>query len=161
GPAHQRQVIEDRLSIAFVTGEKDFNRKENEEFMAPWCQDVGIRTKLFLMPGAGHAIPTAGMVSDIHEWLDQDLDRRRALRTTHPKLVVGSDDAPTASQQSARWFESAQADLADPDRVWRGVCLLQGIASRWPKADAAAQARSALKKVAGDEKLLARIEVQS
>jgi predicted esterase len=161
GPAYQRHLIEDRLSVAFVTGEKDDNRKENEEYMAPWLQEAGIRSKLFVMPGVGHTTPTAGMVSEIHGWLAQDLDRRRAYRKAHPKLVVGPDDAPHASEQSARWLDAAQADLADPNRTWRGVCLLQGIASRWPKSDGAAQARSALKKIAGDEKLLARIEDQA
>ena len=161
GPAYQRQLIEDRLSVAFVTGEKDDNRKENEAYMAPWLQEAGIRSKLFLMPGLGHTVPTPAIVSDIHAWLAQDLDRRRVYRKAHPKLVVRPDDAPTAAEQSARWFDAAQADLADPDRVWRGVSLLQGIVSRWPKSDAAAKSGAALKKVAGDEKLLARIEVQA
>jgi pimeloyl-ACP methyl ester carboxylesterase len=161
GPTYQRHLIEDRLSVAFVTGEKDDNRKENEEYMAPWFQEAGIRAKLFMMPGAGHTVPTGVMITDIHAWLAQDLDRRRAYRKAHPKLVVGVDEAPTAAEQSARWFDAAQADLADPDRVWRGVSLLQGIASRWPKSDAAAQARSALKKVAGDTQLLARVDDQA
>jgi predicted esterase len=161
GPAYQRHFIEDRLSVAFVTGEKDDNRKENEEYMAPWFQEVGIRSKLFLMLGLGHTVPPADMVSEIHGWLAQDLDRRRAYRKAHPKLAVGSDDAPTVLEQSARWFDAAQADVADPDRVWRGMCLLQGIANRWPKSKAAAQARTELKKIAGDERLLARIEEQA
>ncbi len=36
GPGYLRHRIADRLSVAFVTGEKDFNRKENEAYMAPW-----------------------------------------------------------------------------------------------------------------------------
>ncbi|HEX3313934.1 MAG TPA: hypothetical protein VHR72_03530, partial [Gemmataceae bacterium] len=161
GPAYQRQLIEDRLSVAFVTGETDDNRKENEEFMAPWFKEAGIRSKLFLMPGLGHTVPPPGMVSEIHRWLAQDLDRRRTYRKAHPKLVVGPDDAPSAAEQSTRWFDAAEADLADPDRTWRGVCLLQGIANRWPKSDAAAKAQAALKKIGSDERILARIEVQA
>jgi predicted esterase len=161
GPAYQRQLIEDRLSVAFVTGEKDDNRKENEEFMAPWFQDIGVRSKLFLMAGAGHVIPPATMVNDIQDWLAKDLDRRRVYRKAHPKLVLSPNDAPSASEQSARWLSAAESDLADPDRVWRGVCLLQGIASRWPKSDGARRAQTALGKVGGDNKLLARIEEQA
>ena len=80
GPAYQRQLIEDRLSVAFVTGEKDDNRKENEEYMAPWSQEAGIRSKLFLMLNAGHTVPQPPMISDIHVWLAEDLERRRAYR---------------------------------------------------------------------------------
>jgi dienelactone hydrolase len=79
GPAYQRHLIEDRLSVAFVTGEKDDNRKENEEYMAPWLEEAGIRSKLFLMLNAGHTVPPPAMVSDIHAWLAQDLDRRRQV----------------------------------------------------------------------------------
>lgn len=158
GPAYQRHLVDERLSVAFVTGETDFNRKENEEYMQPWFRDINIRSKLFLMPKLGHVIPPASMVGEIHAWLAEDLERRRGLRKSRPKLTV--DDTPPAAEQARRWLETAQADLNDPRRTWRGVSLLQGVTQRWPKTPAAAQARTILKNVASDEKLLERIEAQ-
>ena len=160
GPAHQRHRIEERLSVAFVTGEKDMNRKENEEYMYPWFQEINVRSRLWVVPNMGHAIPPASVVGEVHAWLAEDLKRRRADAKAHPRLAVSADDTPDAAQQGTRWVESALDDLKDPTRTWRGVALLQGVTQRWPKAEAAAQARAALKKVATDDALLERIEVQ-
>lgn len=161
GLTASRHLLCDRLSVAFVTGEKDFNRKENEVYMAPWFADIGVRSKLFLMPKAGHAIPSPAIVADIHAWLEDDLPRRRTFRKARPQLVAGVDDTPTAADQPRRWLEAAKQDLGSPDRTWRAVSLLQAIPERWPKSDAAAAARAALKQVAGNDPLLALVDAQA
>src|SRR5262245_12140991 len=38
-----RQRVNDRLSVALLTGEKDFNRGEVERFRGPYLSDVGVR----------------------------------------------------------------------------------------------------------------------
>src|SRR5207248_6316496 len=38
GSAYLRHRVHDRLAVAFITGETDFNRKEDEVYMAPWCE---------------------------------------------------------------------------------------------------------------------------
>ena len=43
--------------MAFVTGAGDFNRQENEAYMFPLLQDLGIRSKLWVVAKMGHAIP--------------------------------------------------------------------------------------------------------
>ena len=63
GPSYLRHRAEERLSVAFVTGEKDTNRKENEEYMYPWFQDLGIRSKLWVVPKMGHAIPSGEVMT--------------------------------------------------------------------------------------------------
>ena len=52
-----RHRVHDRLSVAFVTGANDFNRKENEDFMFPLFQDLSIRSRLWVVPKLGHGIP--------------------------------------------------------------------------------------------------------
>jgi predicted esterase len=160
GPAFQRHRVEERLSVAFVTGETDMNRKENEEYMYPWFQEIGVRSKLWMMPKMGHVIPPASIVSEVHVWLAEDLQRRRDESKARPKLAVGPSDTPSAAAQAKRWVESAQADFADPKRTWRGVALLQGVTQRFGKTPAAKDALVLLKKISNDETLLQRIEVQ-
>ena len=160
GPAYQRHRVEERLSVAFVTGEKDFNRKENEEYMGPWFQEINVRSKVWVVPKMGHAIPPAATVAEIHAWLAEDLKRRREDRMARPKLAVGPADTPTTAEQAKRWVESALLDLQDPQRTWRGVSLLQGVTQRWPNAIVANQARATLKKLGGEEAILKRVAVQ-
>ncbi len=160
GPAWQRHLVEERLSVAFVTGEKDMNRKENEGYMYPWFQEIGVRSKLWVMPNMGHVIPPAATVNEVHAWIAEDLKRRRDAAKARPKLAVGPDDAPGANELSKRYFEAALDDLNEPARTWRGVALLQGVGQRWPKSEAASRAGDALKKISDDEKALDRIEMQ-
>jgi predicted esterase len=160
GPAFQRHRVEERLSVAFVTGENDMNRKENEEYMYPWFQEIGVRSKLWVMPKMGHVIPPASVVAEVHAWLAEDLKRRRDEAKVRPKLAVAADDTPSPAIQAKRWVEAGQADLKDPMRTWRGVALLQGVTQRFGKTAAANEARATLKKIGDDETLLQRIEVQ-
>lgn len=160
GAAWQRHRIEERLSVAFVTGEKDMNRKENEAYMYPWFQEIGVRSKLWVMPKMGHVIPPASIVSEVHAWIAEDLKRRRDAAIKHSKLAVGPDDTPSAAEQSKRYFSAALDDLKAPARTWRGIALLQGVTQRWPKSTAADSARAELKRIVNDKDILQRIEVQ-
>lgn len=160
GPTYLRHRIEERLSVAFVTGEKDFNRKENEVYLAPWFDELGIRSKLWVVPKMGHDIPPASVVSEVHAWLAEDLKRRRAEAQARPKLAVAHDLTPTASEQAARQLESALDDLKQPTRTWRGVALVQGVTQRWGKTEPGKRAQALLKEIVNNDKLLERVEVQ-
>jgi hypothetical protein len=160
GPAYLRHRIEDRLSAAFVTGESDFNRKENEAYMFPWFDELKIRSKLWVAPKVGHAIPGGDVFVEIYGWLKADLKRRQADRKSRPLLAMTAQDTPSAAQQAARHVEAAQAELKLAERTWNGVALLQGVAARWPKSEAAPKARQILKGLLDDEKLVGRIAEQ-
>ncbi len=160
GPTYLRHRIEDRLSVAFVTGEKDFNRKENEAYMAPWFAELGIRSKLWVVPGLGHAVPSASVVAEVYTWLTEDLKRRREHVKANAKLAVGASDTPNPTDQAKRQFAASLENLSDPERTWRGITLLQGVTQRWPKSDAANQARAVLKKVTEDNAILQLVEKQ-
>lgn len=160
GQAYLRHRVEERLALAFITGETDFNRKENEAYMAPWLEELGIKSKLWIVPKMGHEIAPAATFAEAYSWLKADLPRRQADAKTQPKLAIAADEAPAGTEQAKRWLDAAAADLAEPKRVWRGVALLQGVTQRWGKSEAGQRAAAALKKIGGDEQLLNVIGVQ-
>jgi predicted esterase len=160
-PTYLRHRLVDRVSVAFLTGEKDFNRKENEVYMAPYAEELGIRTKLWVVPGLGHGIPKDDVIEEAYRWLKGDLPRRRADRTTRPELAIKSDEAPSAEEQAKRLTEAATKDLANKSRVWNGVALLQGVVGRWPKTDAGRTVAAVmLKRILDDEKAIEAIAEQ-
>jgi dienelactone hydrolase len=155
-----RHRVRERQSVAFVTGETDFNRKENEVYLHPQFEELGIRTKLWVVPKLGHGVPSPAVLGEVYQWLAADLKRRQADVAAHPKLRVTPDESPTAAQQAERLVEAAQGDLKTAERAWQGVALLQGVMSRWPGTAGAAKARQALNGLLKDEQLLKRIEEQ-
>ena len=160
GPTYLRHRLADRLSVAFVTGEKDFNRKENEVYMAPYFEELGVRAKLWVAPGVGHAIPGPKVMAEVYAWLTDDLKRRRDDVKARPELSVASDEAPSPAERAKRMVAAARAELGTPDRTWRGVALLQGAVQRYGTTEAGKQARQLLTQITDDEKLLARIGEQ-
>jgi dienelactone hydrolase len=154
-----RHRLQDRLSVAFITGASDFNRKENEVYMTPFLKALGVRDKLWVVPGMGHGVPGSNVLGPVYEWLAEDLPRRRADAKAYPGLAVSAKDTPTGEQQAKRLLETAEADLKQPSRVWRGVALLQGVRARWP-GKAAAQAARRLQEIQNNDKLLERIGEQ-
>lgn len=159
-PTYLRHRIEERLSVAFVTGEKDFNRKENETFLAPWFTQINIRNKLWIVPKLGHEIPSTTVMKEVYAWLAEDLPRRRADAKARPKLALSPDDAPTGPEQAKHLLDTALEDFKQPERTWRGVALLQGAAQRWPGSAAGKAAKAQLQKIVTDEKLLKLIDEQ-
>jgi hypothetical protein len=155
-----RHRVQERLSVAFVTGEKDFNRKENEAYLHPQFAELGIRTKLWVVPNLGHAVPSSQVLEEVLAWLAQDLKRRRAGVAERPALAVAPEEAPDGAAQAARLLKAAEADLRHKDHVWRGVALLQGVLRRWEKTRAAEQARKLLTALQDDEERLKLIEQQ-
>lgn len=157
GPSYLRQRAQDRLSVAFVTGDKDFNRKENEIYMAPWFEELGIRAKAWVVPNMGHAVPSGTVLAEVYSWLAGDLPRRQADAKQRPGLVFTPDLTPSGAAQAKRYLDTARRELKDPERTWHGVTLLQGIVARWNKTPAGVEARGYLKEIVSDEALLQRI----
>jgi hypothetical protein len=155
-----RHRVHDRLSAAFVTGETDFNRKENEAFMAPLFADLGIRSKLWVVPKMGHAMPPSDVLSEVYNWLADDLKRRRDDAKAHPGLALPPDEVPTPEKAAARYVEEAEAELKRASRAWRGVALLRAVVERWPNTDAGDKARQLLKDALKDEATARAIQEQ-
>jgi predicted esterase len=145
-----RHRVRDRLSVAFVTGESDFNRRECEVLMAPLFTQLGIRSKLWLVPRMGHSLPPGEVLVDVYSWLADGLKQRRDDAKGHPRLALPADEVLTPEKVAARQLEEAEADLKKVGRTWRGVALLRAVVERWPDTDAGDKARQLLKDVAID-----------
>jgi dienelactone hydrolase len=160
GPTYLRHRAQDRLSVAYLTGEKDFNRKENEEAQYPYAQELEIRSMLKVVPKLAHAIPGSDVMEETYNWLLEDLKRRKADVKVRPELTFAAEEAPTGAEQAQRFVTAARKELKIADRTWRGVALLQGAAARWPKIDAGQTAKKMLQSVLSDEELIERIAKQ-
>ena len=79
-----RQRVIDRLSVAHVTGETDFNRGEVKRFRGPILSAVGVRSKVWVAPKTGHAIPSTSVLAEAVVWLDAGQPVRRKLAKDHP-----------------------------------------------------------------------------
>jgi hypothetical protein len=152
--------VRDRLSVAFVTGAEDINRKENEVYMFPWFQAIKVRSKLWVVPNMGHGIPPAEVIDEVHAWLARDLKRRRADAKVLPGLAALPGKVPTAEEQAGRQLETAQSVLKKADHTWQGVSLLEGIKVRWAKTKAAAKAKELLEELLSNPDKAKLIEEQ-
>ena len=155
-----RHRVQARLSVALMTGERDFNRTENEKYMYPWLREAGVRCRLWVVPGMGHAVPGPAVLDQVRKWIDEDQPRRQKDAAKNPALACPPDDSMTPTKLAARLLAAAEADLKDDARVWDGVTLLQGLLARWPRAASAEKAQSLLKKILEDQRRLRLIEEQ-
>jgi hypothetical protein len=153
-------AFEDRLSVAFITGEQDGNRRENEIFMHPWFVDLKIRTKLWIVPGMEHEISPSKVQAEVYAWLKEDLKRRQDDAKSRPGLAAASGEAFAGADQAKRFFDTANEELKNPERIWRGVTLLQGVVNRWGPTEPGQQAKKLLGEIGKDEKYLEQIEKQ-
>jgi hypothetical protein len=149
-----RLRVRDRLSVAFVTGVRDFNRRENEDFLYPMFQDLGIRSKLWIVPKLGHSLPGPEALSETVAWLEADRGRRRSDAKTYPGLATTPDEVLTDLRRAEHVLETAEAELSRPEHVYRGVALLQGIVARWGRTEPADKARQRLREIQNDPRLL-------
>lgn len=145
-----RHRVRDRLAVAFVTGSGDFNRKENQDYMFPYFQDLGIHSRLWVVPKMGHSVPGSDVLAEVHAWLAEDRKRRQTDAKTFPGLAAAPDEVKTRAQQATGQLEAAEAELKNPERTWPAVALLEGVVQRWGKTDAADQARKLLEQIKAD-----------
>jgi hypothetical protein len=158
GPlSYLRHRLVDRVSVAFVTGEQDFNRRESEEWMAPYLIELGVRSKLWVAPGVAHDVPGPAVMDSVVAWLTADLQRRREDAQARPLLNLKADEAFRDDALANRLFEAARSEFKENERVWHGVAILHGISSRWPRADAATRSRERLEEIIADAGLVEKL----
>lgn len=138
-----RHRVIDRLSVAHVTGETDFNRGEVERFRGPVLADVGVRSRVWVVPGLGHATPKTDVCREVFEWLEAGVERRRAWSEKYPAGRAASE--PTSrDDQAAALLEEGLARRKQAATAYAGLMLLKGVLERWPDTASAATARRVL-----------------
>lgn len=135
----RRRVI-DRLNVALVTGETDFNRGELERFRGPVLREVGVRSKVWTVPRMGHGIPDATVLGETFRFVDEGAAARRKLAQTFPSSRIAGDQAPSRAEWSAALLAEAKLRMAKPATLYSGLMQLQGISVRWDGLPAADEA---------------------
>ncbi|MBS0203426.1 MAG: hypothetical protein JSS49_11040 [Planctomycetes bacterium] len=134
----------DRLSLAFLTGTEDFNLGEVERFRGPMFSDMGIRTRVTVVPRLGHGIPDAKPFQAALEWLDAAVAQRRKLAQQHPTSRVAADQAPSREEQAKLLLAEGESRIKDRKTIYSGLMQLQGVMTRWPDLAAAESAKRIL-----------------
>lgn len=134
----------DRLSVALVTGDGDFNRGEVERFRGPMLQDVGVRTRVWVPAGLGHALPKADTITEVLEWLNQAAADRAKLVAAKPAARAPADQGLARAEQSRQMYAEAERLLEDKATTHEALMLMKGISVRWPDLTEARRATQTL-----------------
>lgn len=135
-----RRRMTDLLSVAFITGEHDFNRTEVERYRAAMLADFGVRTRVWTVAGMGHDLPPSDTFDEAFSWLEADIEKRREARLPWPAMQVSSLETISREQWSQALLNEARLRLRSPDGPFSGLEQLDGIALRWPDLPAAVEA---------------------
>lgn len=139
-----RQRVADRLSVALLTGETDFNRGELERLRGPYLTDVGVRAKVWTVDGMGHSIPASATLVEAVKWLEAGLADRQKLARAWPASRIAGTTAPTREQLATALQLEGQARLKQPATLYSGLMQLVGVSQRWGDTPAAAAANKTL-----------------
>src|SRR5262249_2279406 len=90
----------DRVSVALVTGESDFNRGECERFKGPWMTEMGVRTKVWVVSKLGHGIPGGTTLAEVFKWLEEGVPARQALAKKYAATRIAGNAAPNRQEQA-------------------------------------------------------------
>jgi hypothetical protein len=137
-----RLRVRDRLSVAMVTGATDFNRREMEAEFFPILVEEGIRSRLWVFPGMGHACPPPAQLDQIFLWTELGLMQRRLSGALFPASRRVGPVAPETWAAAVLQEGTRRLELPGGERL--GVFLLHGVAERWKGLPAAEAAEKAL-----------------
>jgi len=142
-----RQRVTDRVSVAHLTGATDFNRGEVERFRGPMLADVGVRSKVWVVPGLGHGIPDATSLRTAYRWLEEGMKDRQKLAEAFPASRI-STMQPAARQDLAQSLAAeAKKRMVTPKTNFSGLMQFKGILQRWPDLPEAETAKTVLLEV--------------
>lgn len=127
-----RYRLIDRVSAALITGETDFNRGEVERWKGTMWKDIGIRTRVWVQPKMGHAMPPPATIAEVVKWLDDDVSRRAASAKKSPASRAAPDGALSREDNAKVIFDEAKKLLSDKATMYRGLMLVKGASARWP-----------------------------
>ncbi|MGH7174301.1 MAG: hypothetical protein ACRELF_04970 [Gemmataceae bacterium] len=139
-----RQRVLDRLSVALLSGEKDFNRGEVERLRGPMLKEVGATARVWVQSGMGHDIPSEKVLLEAWRWLDARAAQRRLEAKRHPASRMEGDAVPSREEQAKALITEAKKRLAQPKTLYSGLMQLQGCMQRWPDLKAGAAAKKIL-----------------
>jgi dienelactone hydrolase len=139
-----RQRVADRLSVALLTGDKDFNHGEVSRLRNPYLEAIGVRSKVWVQPGLGHAVPGDKVLGEAVAWLEAGLPKRQEQAKRFGAMRRAAADNPSRADQAKTLLGEGKARLDKPETVYSGLMLLKGVLERWNDTPSAAEARKIL-----------------
>jgi predicted esterase len=139
-----RHRVIDRLSVALMTGDGDFNRAEVERLRGPYLKDVGVRARWWEQAGLGHGVPGEKQLTEAVKWLDEGAEQRRKRAKDYPAMHLAGDAAPSREDAAKALLAEGKQRLEAKETVYSGLMLLQGCMKRWPDLPAADEAKKIL-----------------
>ncbi len=139
-----RRRVVDRLSVAQLTGESDFNRGECERLHQTELSGVGVRCRTWIAPKLGHAIPNADVFAEAFDWLEAGLPERQKLAKRWPASSL--KDAVTREDWVALLLKEGQQRMQQPDTFHSGLMQIKSVYVRWNDLPTAKQAIEILTK---------------
>jgi predicted esterase len=136
--------LTDRLSIALITGETDFNRPEAERLYGPIFINTDVRCRVWVVPKMGHGIPGGKELKEVVAWVEEDLKRRQELAKKYPASRADDDKAFTRENWSKAVLAEGKERMKDPEMQYRGLMLLKGCMQRWDDLPAGTEAKKIL-----------------
>jgi hypothetical protein len=137
-----RRRVRERLSVAVLTGEKDFNRPEMEREFYPVLTAHQVRARLWVYPGIGHAVPNSRQLDEVFHWVEAGLPERRSLATLFPASRLVNPLTP-AAWSTAEVLEAGER-LKLPLGTTSGLFMLQEVVERWQGLPASSDAEKLL-----------------
>jgi hypothetical protein len=140
-----RHRLIDRLSVALLTGETDFNRGEVERLRGPMLKDVGVRAKVWVYPTLGHGMPTGAQLQEVLRWLEAGVKTRKEHANRYPAIrLAGREPPSTREEWSQALLDEAKQRLKAKATLYTGLMQLQGCTNRWKGLPAAEEAKKIL-----------------
>lgn len=139
-----RQRVIDRLSIALVTGEEDFNRGELERWRGPFLKEVGANVKVWVMPKMGHALPSGQQMQEVFAWLEEGGKRRQELAKKYPASRTPADKALSRDEWAKALLGEGKERMQAKETFFSGLMQIKLAMERWDDTPAAAEARKTL-----------------
>ncbi|MFP6762062.1 MAG: hypothetical protein VB858_00545 [Planctomycetaceae bacterium] len=137
-----RQRVIERLSIAQLTGEKDFNRGECERLHQTEMDEIGVRCRTWVTPGLGHGIPDGNVLQAALGWLEEGLADRRRVSAEWPASSQAA--ALTREERAAALLAEGRLRLKTEQLFYSGLMQIKGVHVRWNDLPQAKMARQIL-----------------
>jgi predicted esterase len=139
-----RQRSADRLSVALLTGQTDFNKGEVERMWGTYFKEVGVRSRTWTQPGLGHGIPRDDVILEALRWLDEAAAKRKELAKRFPASRAGSEGAQGREAAAKAILAEGKQRLEIKGQLYSGLMLLKGVLDRWPDLAQAKEAEKVL-----------------
>lgn len=127
-----RHRASDRLSVAPITGQTDFNRGEVERWRAPFWKGIGIRTKVWVVPNMGHTMPSATVLAEVWQWVEEGKTKRAELAKQYPATRSSADGVLSREDAAKALLDEGKEKLKKAETLYAGLMLLKGCMTRWP-----------------------------